>query len=95
MVEPGTKPTLDKFAQDRLGDPEFGPTQTGDWLDCPTLRQFNRTWQERGPWTPHRDLGTAFSDALAIYLKAPGEDGYNRALEAARAALESSFDDSS
>jgi len=44
---------------------------------------------------PHRDLGTAFSDALAIYLKDPGEDGYKRALEAAKGTLESSFDDSS
>jgi len=44
---------------------------------------------------PHALLGTAFSDALAIYLLNPGEDGYNRALEAARATLEGGFDDSS
>ena len=77
------------------GTPEYGPTQTGDWLNCPTLRQFNRTWTQRGPYTPHMDLGTAFSDALAIYLKAPGESGMASALEAARHTLESSFDDSS
>jgi len=74
--------------------PEYGPTQTGDWLDCPTLRQFNRAWQQRGVWTPHLALGTAMSDALALYLKNP-EKGLNAPLEAAKGILEVRYDDSS
>jgi len=71
--------------------PSYGPTQTEKWLECPSLRRFDKEWEVRGPWKPHLALGAAFSSALALYLKSPGDEGYEAGLGAGKATLTSRF----
>lgn len=71
--------------------PSFGPTQTVNYLKCPTLRQFERNWQKRGPWAPHLAVGAAMSEALARYLLSPGEAGFDAALGAAQDILRARY----
>lgn len=71
--------------------PSFGPTQTVNYLKCPTLRRFERNWYKRGPWTPHLAVGAAMSEALARYLLSPGEAGFDAALGAAQDILRARY----
>lgn len=72
----------------------FGPTETENYLLCPTLRRFYKNWEQRGPWKPYLAVGAAMSECLAVYLKDPGESSYEAALNAARGILEARYEES-
>ena len=71
----------------------FGPSQTTDYLKCPTYWRLNKLWSLRLPWKPYLAIGAAFSDALAVFRLAPTEEGYAQALKAARAKLEERYEE--
>ena len=66
---------------------DFGPTETNLHLDCPTLRRFEKTWEQKTPWRPHMSIGAAMSEGLATYLLNPCEEGLKEALASAEAVL--------
>ncbi len=71
----------------------YSPSQTMDYLKCPTFWRFRKLWSPRSPWTPHMHVGAALSNALAVFRLAPTEEGYASALEAARVKLEQRCED--
>ena len=47
----------------------YSPSQTADWLQCPVLRQFKRSWTPREvEWSPAILLGNAVQAGLNVYL---------------------------
>ncbi len=67
---------------------DFGPTETINHLDCPTLRRFEKEWQKKEVWRPHMAIGAAMSEGLATYLSNPCEEGLVTVLDAAKGYLE-------
>lgn len=51
-----------------LNEP-LGPSETTDWLRCPTYWHLNKTWQPLGPWKPHMALGAAIGVGLNHLLQ--------------------------
>lgn len=52
---------------------DYGPTETDDWLRCPTFRRFRKEWEPRAEeWSPARLMGIAMGAALNHYLKTGG-----------------------
>ncbi len=54
--------------QDLLNEP-CGPSETTDWLRCPTYWKLNKTWLPLGPWKPHMALGAAIGVGLNHLLQ--------------------------
>jgi hypothetical protein len=66
--------------QDLLNEPA-GPTETTDWLRCPTYWHLNRTWEAIGSWRPHLALGAAIGTGLNHLLQQTPERAEIEALE--------------
>ncbi|KKK71310.1 hypothetical protein LCGC14_2915160, partial [marine sediment metagenome] len=73
---------LDGLMGMKLETRDFGPTETNNHLDCPTLRRFEKQWEQKAAWKPHLAIGAAMSEGLATYLSNPGEEGLVKALSA-------------
>lgn len=58
-----------------------GPTETQDWLRCPSYWHLNRNWEQSGTWKPHLALGAAIGVGLNHLLQGTPDQAENQAVE--------------
>lgn len=78
----------DLTPQTDLTEP-VGPTETVNWLRCPTYWALDRNWQQSGTWKPHLALGAAIGTGLNHLLLGTPESAATEAL----ALLQARFED--
>ena len=67
-----------------------GPSETTDWLTCPTLWRLKQEWTEPGEWKPYIDMGHAVDKAFEGLLKTPPQSLQDSILEGVQ-HLEASY----
>jgi uncharacterized protein YxjI len=88
----GTDQTQDLSHAEPLGPfyEPAGPTETNDWLRCPTYWMLNKTWQQTGNWKPHLALGAAIGVGLNHLLQQTPDRAEIEALDVLGARFEPS-----